>query len=44
MISAGIDIGSRSIECVVLEDGNIKEKYETRIVKKTSADCRTKPY
>jgi len=25
MISAGIDIGSRSIEIAVLENGNIKE-------------------
>ena len=29
MISAGIDIGSRSIECVVLENGEIKETRKT---------------
>lgn len=29
MISAGIDIGSRSIECVVLENGIIKETRKT---------------
>ncbi len=29
MISAGIDIGSRSIECAILENGNIKEIRKT---------------